>query len=144
MLYFLLSNVSHANMKQPKEHLYSLLTTNTTIVSFVADRVYFQSNDEEQNKREDRFPAITFFRIMSHPPNKTTKRTDVFQITSRASTNQVADTLAEHIIKLLHHRTDTFMKNCFLRSSRVDLYDRSCKVHGIAMTFHIVMEETDY
>lgn len=144
MLYFLLFNVSHAKMKQPKEHLYSLLTNDTTIVSYVDDRVYFQSHDEQQNSREDRFPAITYFRIMSHPPSKTTKRTDVFQITSRASTNLVADTLAGYIIKLLHQRTDNFMKNCLLKSSRVDLYDKSCKVHGVALTFHIVMEETDY
>jgi hypothetical protein len=131
-------------MKQPKEHLYILLSTDPGISALVDDRVYFQSYDQDQSSREERFPAITYFRISSLPPSKTTKRIDIFQITSRDLSNKTADHIADLIIKLLHHRKDNTMKNCFLTASRVDLYDKKSKVHGIALTFNIIMHETDY
>ena len=131
-------------IRQPKQHLYLLLTTDPAISALVDDRVFFQSYDQEENTFEERFPAITFFRISSLPPNKTTKRIDIFQITSRDSTNKNADLVADLIIKLLHHRQDSEMKNCFLTSSRVDLYDSKSKVHGVALTFNIIMHETGY
>ena len=131
-------------IKQPKQHLYMLLTTDPAIASMVWERVFFQSYDQEENSFEERFPAITYFRITSHPPNKTTKRIDTFQITAWALTNIVADSLADKIIQLLHHRTDGEMKNCFLTASRVDLYDSKSKVHWVALTFNIIMHETEY
>ena len=131
-------------IKQPKQHLYMLLTTDPAIASMVGERVFFQSYDQEENTFEERFPAITYFRISSLPPNKTTKRIDIFQITAWDTSNSIADQVADLIIKLLHQRTDSEMKNCFLTPSRVDLYDSKSKVHGVALTFNIIMHETGY
>jgi len=131
-------------IKQPKEHVYMLLTTDPGIASMLDERVFFQSYDQEENTFEERFPAITYFRISSLPPHKTTKRIDIFQITARDKSNSVADQLADLIIQLLHQRTDSVMKNCFLTPSRVDLYDTKSKIHGVALTFNIIMQETGY
>lgn len=130
-------------MKQPKQYLYTLLTSTTAITDLVGTRVHFQADDEFVNDYEDKFPMITVYRIGGVPPEKTIKRIDRFQIAVRDNTNLWAEAVAEEVITLLKNRKDDTLKNCFLVGMPIDLYDRSTKASGIAMTFDLIMADPD-
>lgn len=130
-------------MKEPKQHLYWLLTSDAGVSALVDDRVHLQSDDETANVWDDRFPMITYYRIWGNMPQKSIKRIDRFQVTAWDSTNLGAENLSKYIVALLKDRTDDVLKNCIMVGGFIDIYDPQVKVHGIAMTFDLIMADWD-
>lgn len=117
------------------------MTSHTPLTDLVADRIYYQSDKEEDNNRASKFPMVTFYRLSSTMPKITTKRIDTFQVTAWGTTNHRADQIAQVLIQLLHKRTDQELKNSFVTSIN-ELYDAQEKVSGVALTVSLIMHET--
>lgn len=130
-------------MIDTKSHLYELMSWESEITDLVGDRIHYQSNDLDENDWDATFPMITFHRLSSLPPQKTTKRVDSFQITAWWETNSSASAVAHQVIKLLHMLKTTTMVRCLL-NSETELYDPKTKAFGIALRFVVVVEELDY
>lgn len=130
-------------MKQSKQHLYTLLTGDSEITDLVETRIHFQSDDENENEWEDKFPLITLYKIGWSMPEKTIKRIDRFQVTAWDQTNLGAETLARLIIALIKNRKDQVLKNVLMVWGMVDLFDTATKAHGVAMTFDLIMADDD-
>lgn len=138
-----LLSFEQVEMKQPKQHLYSLLTGDAEITALTSTRIHFQADDEHENDYDDKFPMITLYRIWWSVPERTIKRIDRFQVTTWDTTNLWADHLSQLVIKLLKNRKDQVVKNILMVWGLVDLFDKSADAHWVAMTFDLIMADDD-
>lgn len=100
--------------------------------------VFFQSDNENENRFWDKFPLVTFYRITANH-YRTTQRDELFQITAWALTWLEAEQVKDTIIDSLNTNDEKIVK--IKISIGWDILDPSVKAHGIPITFWFTIKD---
>lgn len=118
--------------------LRNMMVNNAWIAAKVGTRVYYQSDEQEDNNYKTKFPLITYAHI-STKKWQGTKRARLYQITAWAKSYESARELAELIYGLFYqYRPEDGSFNYSDINMLNSIYDNTAKVHGVAITMTVI------
>lgn len=115
-----------------------MIINNPALSAKVWSRVYYQSDEQEDNNYATKFPLITYAHI-STKTWQATKRARLYQVTAWAKTYESAREVAELIYSLFHrYRAEDWTLNYINVEMLNSIYDQELKVHGVAITLTVI------